>query len=82
MAFLVKRCMYVKYQNSSPFWLCILYFACWRPEGIKFDEETTSILGGLLPRALKFKEYVLESKQHSQLPLYFSKSTQPKGLVL
>ena len=39
-------------------------FACWRPEGSQFDEETASILRGLLQRALKFKEYILESKEH------------------
>lgn len=53
-------------------------FAGWRPEGSQSDEETASILGGLQPTALKYKEYFLESKQHSHSYHYISKEHRTK----
>lgn len=54
-------------------------FANWRPEGsVLGDEETESILGGLQPTALKYSEYILESKQHSHNYYYISKEHPTK----
>ena len=46
----------------------------WRPEGsLQSDEETESILRGLQPKALRYKEYFLDTKQHSHSYCYISK---------
>ena len=53
--------------------------ADWRPEGsLQSDEETESILRGLQPTAVGYKEYFLDTQQHSHTYCYISKENSAK----
>jgi len=53
-------------------------FTDWRPEASESDAETASILGGLQPTVLTYKEYFLETKQHSYSYIYISQEHPTK----